>query len=631
MSKYVCACNIHSGEIRKMASMLLLVFLFTISVRAVEMYPPNWWTGMKYNQIQLMFYAPEDSDFSKENIVIDYPGINVLKKNVFENGKYIILDLKINETARPGIVKINFLNSKQKPLQWELKERRKGNGTQFAQGVTSSDFIYLLMPDRFSNGDYTNDRIPGMRDQSLNRSDTVYQRHGGDLQGVINHLDYLQSLGVTALWMTPVIENDMPNRTEHGYAFTNHYRMDPRLGGEKAYLALSDSLHARGMKLIQDAVYNHLGLYHFLVQDGPDKDWLHQFPEYTQTNYREQLHFDLYAAPSQRKVLTDGWFTREMPDFNQENPFVANFLIQHAIWCVEEFGVDGWRIDTYIYNNLEFMNRCNQALMDEYPHITMFGETWVHGTANQAYFAQNIFDLPFKSNLQGVTDFQTLFYGILPALNEKPGWVEGVNKLYTTLSNDFLYTDPMRNVNMLDNHDLSRIFSVLDEDVDKMKIALAWLMTCRGIPQMYYGTEVLMAGTTYPNDGFVRHDFPGGWKDDKKNAFTGEGLSDKEKEMQEYVRKLGEFRLHSSALKTGKMMQYIPKDGVYTYFRYDYNQTIMCIMNPETESKTISMNDYPDMKKDFLSAKNILTGEVIPLEKLNSIPAKTMFVLELMK
>ena len=611
--------------------LLLIASFSTISVRAVEMYPPNWWAGMKYNQIQLMFYAPEDSNFSKENIVIDYPGINVLKKNVFENGKYIILDLKINETARPGIVKINFLNSKQKPLQWELKERRKGNGALFAKGVTSSDFIYLLMPDRFSNGDYTNDRIPGMRDQALNRSDSVYQRHGGDLQGVINHLDYLQSLGVTALWMTPVIENDMPNRTEHGYAFTNHYRIDPRLGGEKAYLALSDSLHARGMKLIQDAVYNHLGLYHFLVQDGPDKDWLHQFPEYTQTNYREQLHFDPYAASSQREVLTDGWFTREMPDFNQENPFVANFLIQHAIWCVEEFGVDGWRIDTYIYNNLEFMNRCNQALTDEYPNITMFGETWVHGTANQAYFAQNVFDLPFKSNLQGVTDFQTLFYGILPALNEKLGWVEGVNKLYTTLSNDFLYTNPMRNVNMLDNHDLSRIFSVLGEDVDKMKMALAWLMTCRGIPQMYYGTEVLMAGTTYPNDGFVRKDFPGGWKGDKKNAFTGEGLSDKEKEMQEYVRKLGEFRLHSSALKTGKMMQYIPKDGVYTYFRYDDNQTIVCIMNPETESKTISMNDYPDMKKDFVSAKNILTGEIIPLEKLNSIPAKTMYIFELAK
>ncbi|MCL2651412.1 MAG: glycoside hydrolase family 13 protein [Candidatus Azobacteroides sp.] len=610
--------------------LILAVSLLSISVRAVEMYPPNWWTGMKYNQIQLMFYAPENADFSKENIVINYPGIDVLKKNTFENGKYIILDLKINETARPGMVNINFLNSKQKPLQWELKERRKGNGTQFAKGVVSSDFIYLLMPDRFSNGDYSNDRVPGMKDQSLNR-DSIYDRHGGDLQGVINHLDYLQSLGITALWMTPVIENDMPNRTEHGYAFTNHYRIDPRLGGEKAYLALSDSLHARGMKLIQDAVYNHVGLYHFLVQDGPDKDWLHQFPEYTQTNYRDQLYFDPYVAPSQKRILTDGWFTKEMPDLNHENPFVANFLIQHAIWCVEKFGLDGWRIDTYIYNNLEFMNRCNQALTDEYPNITMFGETWVHGTANQAYFAQNVFDTPFKSNLQGVTDFQTLLYGILPALNEKQGWTEGVYRLYTTLSNDFLYKNPMRNVIMLDNHDLSRIFSTVGEDVDKVKIALGWLMTCRGIPQMYYGTEILMAGVTYPHDGFVRKDFPGGWEGDKKNAFTGEGLSDKEKEMQEYVRTLGNFRLHSSALKTGKMMQYVPKDGLYAYFRYDENQTIACIMNPESENKPLSFGNYPEMKKDFVSVRNIITGEVIPLEKLNNIPPKTMYIFELTK
>ena len=611
--------------------LFLSVVLFSclsIIAQAVEVYPTNWWIGMKYNQIQLMLYASENENFSKQDVVINYPGVELLKKNTFENGKYIILDLKINASVKPGIVKINFPGSKQKALDWELKERRKGNGTEFAQGLTSSDFIYLLMPDRFSNGDISNDKIPGMRDQTLNR-DSIYDRHGGDLQGVINHLDYLQSLGITALWMTPVLENDMPYRTEHGYAFTNHYKIEPRIGGPKAYSELSDALHKRGMKLIQDAVYNHLGLYHFIVQDGPDKDWLHQFPEYTQTNYRDQLYFDNYVAPSQKKVLTDGWFTTQMPDLNQENPFVANYLIQHAIWCVEEFGVDAWRIDTYIYNNLEFMNRCNLALTDEYPNMTLFGETWVHGTANQAYFAQNIFDLPFKSNLHGVTDFQTLLYGILPALNENQGWVEGVNRLYTTLSNDFLYKDATRNVIMLDNHDLSRVFSCVDEDLDKVKIALAWLMTCRGIPQMYYGTEILMAGVTHPHDGNVRLDFPGGWKGDAKNAFTGEGLSNEEKDMLEYVKKLGQFRLRSSALKTGKMMQYVPKDGVYTYFRYDDNQSIMCIMNPEKEERKISFDNYPDMQKNYVSAKNIITGEIIPLEQLTIIPAKTILVLEL--
>ncbi len=617
---------------KKLFFFLILLFIKSIVVKSqtVEVYPANWWVDMKCNQIQLMLYAPENKEFNSMNVEINYPGIKLIKKNTFENKKYIILDLKIEKKAKPGIVKIEFPKTNQPPLQWELKSRRTGNGTSFAQGVTSSDFIYLLMPDRFSNGDYSNDKIPGMKDQSLNR-DSIFERHGGDLQGITNHLDYLQGLGVTALWMTPVLENDMENRTEHGYAFTNHYKIEPRLGGENAYLALSDALHARGMKLIQDAVYNHLGLFHFLVEDAPDDNWLHRFPVYTQTNYRDQLWFDPYVSPYQKKILTDGWFTTHMPDFNQENPFVANYLIQHAIWCVEKFGVDGWRIDTYIYNNLEFMNRCNQALVDEYPNITMFGETWVHGTANQAYFAENVFDLPFKSNLQGVTDFQTAFYGIHSALNENLGWTEGVNRLYSTLSNDFLYKNPMRNVIMLDNHDLSRIFSVLQENRDKLKMALGWLMTCRGIPQMYYGTEIQMKGVTHPYDGYVRLDFPGGWKEDMKNAFTGEGLTGDEKQILDYVRKLGNYRKKTSAIKTGKMMQYVPQNGVYTYFRYNENQVVMCVMNPSKETKPLSMNDYPEFSdKGFTRVLNIVTNEIIPVNNLGNIPPWSILILELM-
>src|ERR1700722_8558189 len=342
--------------------------------------------------------------------------------------------------------------------------RREGNGTVYAQGVTSADFIYFLMPDRFSNGDPSNDRVPGLRDQSLNR-DSIYLRHGGDMQGIIDHLDYLQSLGVTTLWMTPVLENDMPNRTEHGYAFTDHYTIEPRLGGAALYKRLADSLHRRGMKLIQDAVYNHVGLYHFLVQDLPEKSWLHQWPKYTQTNYRDQPLIDPHSSDIDKKITSDGWFTRQMPDLNQDNPDLAEFLIEHAIWCVETFGVDGWSIDTYIYNSLDFMNRCNKALIDEYPHITMFGETWVHGTANQAYFVRNLLNIPFKSNLPGATDFQCLFSGIQGAIKDTSDGGSGVSEMYNTLSNDFLYEDPMRNVIFLDNHDMTRFFSEIGEDV----------------------------------------------------------------------------------------------------------------------------------------------------------------------
>jgi glycosidase len=483
------------------------------------------------------------------------------------------------------------------------------------------------MPDRFSNGDTSNDRIPGMKDQSLNR-DSIFLRHGGDLQGIINHLDYLKDLGVTTLWMTPVIENDMPNRTEHGYAFTDHYTIERRLGGAVMYKKLSDELHQRGMKLIQDAVYNHVGLYHLLVQDPPSKDWLHQWPRFTQTSYKDQPLMDPYASATDKKITSDGWFTTHMPDLNQGNPFVANFLIQHAIWCVETFGVDGWRIDTYIYNDLAFMNRCNKALTDEYPHITLFGETWVHGTANQAYFAENNINTSFKSNLQGATDFQCNFYGIVPALTQNFGWTEGVNKLYTTLSNDFLYKDPMRNVIFLDNHDMSRFFSQVGEDLAKQKMGIEWLLTCRGIPQLYYGTEVLMKGISNP-DGWVRLDFPGGWAGDKKNAFTGEGLSPDEKNVQALVKTLANFRKRSSAIKTGKMMQYVPQDGLYVYFRYDAAQTVMCAMNTSDKEQDLDFSKYAERTNGFSSATDIISGTVYPVNTATKIPSKSMWVLEL--
>jgi glycosidase len=613
--------------------LMIAFFSFSFShftyAQSIEVYPTNWWVGMKWNKVQLLIRS-NDSNFYKNKISINYPGVSITSTHNFENGKYVAVNINIAATAKPGSVNIQFANAtKTYAVLWQLKQRREGNGTKFAQGITSSDFIYLLMPDRFSNGDTTNDRVAGMLDQSLNR-DSIYTRHGGDLQGVINHLDYLQSLGVTTLWMTPVLENDMPKRTEHGYAFTDHYKIEPRFGGAEMYKKLSDEVHKRGMKLIQDAVYNHIGSYNFIVKDGPAKDWLHQWPTYTQTNYKDQTVFDPYGAPSEKKILTDGWFTKEMPDLNQSNPYVANFLIQHAIWCVEEFGVDGWRIDTYIYNDLAFMNNCNKALVDEYPHITMFGETWVHGTANQAYFADNNINTTFKSNLQGPTDFQCLFYGIIPALNDKFGWTDGVNKLYETLSNDFLYKNPMRNCIFLDNHDLSRIFSVVGEDINKDKMGFEWLLTSRGIPEMYYGDEVLMKGFSNP-DGLVRSDFPGGWKNDSMNAFTGKNLDSAQTAMQSFIKTLGNFRKNSSAIKTGKMMQYLPVDGLYVYFRYDENETVMCVMNTNDKEMKIDFNKYAERTTGFSTAKNIVDNSVLKTSEHTSIPAKTMWILELKK
>jgi len=610
-----------------LSTLACIITVSFLSAQSVQTFPSNWWVGMKHNKVQVIFRG-EDSSMTANTITVNYPGVTVSNSHKFENKKYICADITIAADAKPGVIPFILSNGKKKTtVNWTIKARRDGNGTAFAQGVTSSDFIYLLLPDRFSNGDPSNDKVAGMRDQTLNR-DSIYHRHGGDFKGIINHLDYLKNLGVTTLWMTPVLENDQPNRTEHGYAFTNHYTIEPRFGGATMYKNLSDELHKRGMKLIQDAVYNHVGSKHIFFMDPPSYDWFHRWDKYTNTTFKDQVIFDPYASKKDKKQLSDGWFTTEMPDVNQSNPYVATFLIQHAIWSVEEFGVDGWRIDTYLYNDLPFMNHCNEELIKEYPHITMFGETWVHGTPSQSYLAANNYNIPFKSNLIGVTDFQTLFYGITPAINDKFGWTDGVNRLYTTLSNDFLYKNPMNNVIFLDNHDISRFYSTVGEDVNKLEMGLAWMFTCRGIPELYYGDEVLMKGFTNP-DGWVRLDFPGGWEGDKKNAFTGQGLTDTEKIVQNYVMTFANFRKNSSAIKTGKMMQYVPVDGLYIYFRYDNNQTVMCVMNTDEKEKTINFADYSERTDGFTKAKNIVDGT--EMKSGFTIPAKKMWVFELGK
>ncbi|WP_233577973.1 glycoside hydrolase family 13 protein [Hanamia caeni] len=602
---------------------LLSCFLFSnlfAQNNSFQCYPTNWWTGMKWNHVQIMIYGKGIGNAT--GYMINYPGVTLKKSHRVDNINYEFLDIVIAPSTKPGILKIHV---KQKDssfvINFPIKKRRPGNGNSFAQGVTSKDFIYLIMPDRFSNGDTTNDRIAGMRDQSLNR-DTVFMRHGGDLKGIENHLDYLKSLGVTALWLNPVIENDMPERTEHGYAFTNHYKIDRRLGGEKAYHSLVNAAHAKNMKIIQDAVYNHIGSYHFTVLDPPMKTWLHQWPDYTNTSYKDQVLFDPYASDKEKKIMQDGWFVPSMPDLNQGNPFVANFLIQHALWTVEEFGIDGWRIDTYIYNDLDFMNRCNKALMDEYPKITMFGETWVHGVLNQSYFVQNNFNIPYKSNLQAATDFQTL-WGITDAMTKDFGWTEGVNKLYTTLAQDFVYKDPMRNVIFLDNHDLSRFYSVVDTNMLKYKAALAWLFTCRGIPQIYYGDEIGMQGFTTPNDGHVRLDFPGGWASDGSDKFTEAGRTVNEQKIWIYISTLTNFRKNSSAITTGKMMQFAPVKGEYVFFRYDSKQTIMTILNTSKENVNISIKNYSERTNGFSKMKNIITGEISLLEDFSMSPMES--------
>jgi glycosidase len=586
---------------------------------------------MKYNKVQLMMYNPTGLP---KAVSASYPGVKILKQTQPENSHYLFVDIEIGAATRPGTV--NFKTADGKTIPYVLKSRVKGNGVSRVKGVGSEDLVYLIMPDRFVNGDPSNDQFADLEDKTADRSNP-FARHGGDMQGVQSKLDYLKDLGVTTVWMTPVNENDMPRMVEggrwsmsgyHGYWITSHYEMDKRHGGNEAYRKLADAAHAKGMKIVQDAVYNHVGERHHTVLDMPMKAWLNQWPAYTGSNHREEVFYDPYASALDKKVMVGGWFVPHLPDLNLSNPMVAKFVIQYSIWATEEFGIDGWRVDTYKYCDEKFLNDINTALEKEFPSITVFGEAWTQNATGGAYFAQNNITAPFRHNLQGITDFP-LNGAILDAVNQPFGWNEGVNRLYTTLSQDVLYKNPLRNCIFLDNHDMNRAFSVVGENLAKYKMALGLMLTLRGIPQLYYGNEIGMKNFKNPTDAEVRHDFPGGWPGDTVNKFTSTGRSALENEIFDYVRTLAKYRQGSPALTKGKTMQFIPQNGVYVFFRYTDRQTVMCVLNSNDQESSLGLSRYQERTNGFSRARNVITGAEVTLGESMAVPAKSFTILEL--
>ncbi|RTQ49629.1 alpha-amylase [Hymenobacter gummosus] len=599
--------------------------------------PTNWWVGMKHHDVQLLVYGPQAGTLTYS---INYPGVKLVKANTVENPNYVFLDLSISPTAKPGQVKLVGKKGAQTVTRsWELRAR---DNAAKGQGVTQADLVYLAMPDRFVNGDPSNDKFADMADPNADRANPFY-RHGGDLQGAAQRIGYFKDLGVTAVWFTPVIENDQPLTDEggnmrsayHGYGFTDHYNVDRRLGGNAAYKTFVQQAHAQGLKVVQDAVYNHVGINHWTVKDLPMKSWLHQWPSYTNTSYRQQSVTDPHAAAIDRKVLLDGWFVPFLPDLNQQNPYVANFLIQHALWSVENFGVDAWRIDTYMYNDQPFMNRCNAALLAEYPRIHIFGESAVSNVVDQAYYVRNKVNFPFKSNQPGGLDF-VLEGGMLAGLKEVggkdvTGWDNGAHRVHQALAQDGLYEDPTKLVTFLDNHDHNRFLSEMGEDVAKYKIGLTWLLTTRGIPSMYYGTEILMKNFKNPSDAEVRRDFPGGFPGDKEDKFTAAGRTQAENDAFNFVRTLAQYRRTHPTLHAGKLMQYIPENGLYAYFRYDNAGTVMVATNTTDKAAALPTARFAERMSGYTKARNVLTGETLADLKTLQLPAKTAMVLELMK
>ena len=607
-----------------MGARLLFCFLFMMNLvyaqeSSLKVYPPNWWVGFEQDTLQLMVRGEQ---VGTTEVGLVHPTVKLISTEYVANPDYLFINLLILPNSEPGTAKIK-LHGKDasKTINYELKAREKDPMAH--RGVRSEDLIYLIFPDRFANGDESNDVDKTKVDPRIDR-DSMFVRHGGDIAGISQHLDYVKELGATALWINPLLENDQPLECYHGYAATDHYLIDSRFGSNQEYYDLVEKCHESNLKVLIDVVFNHVGDHHWLFTDLPDSTWFNWWDGYQRTSYRAPTLLDPYASEIDRKIMSDGWFVRHMPDLNQRNPLLAKFLIQNSIWWVEASGVDGFRIDTYAYSDQDFMRNWAKAISREYPELTYFGETWVHGATIQSFFTQkNGVRGNFDSHLPGVTDFQA-YYAINEALTKEQGWTEGVARLYYTLAKDGIYENPMANVVFLDNHDLSRYFSMVGEDLAKWKMGITWLMTTRGIPMLYYGTEILMKNFADP-DGKVRDDFPGGWKDDPSNKFKKEGRTDQENEAFDHVKKLGQFRKNSEALKSGKLIQFVPEEGVYVYFRTSGDECLMIVLNTSSKPQQIELKRFDELllKRrgciELISSEKHYLGSTVELAPYSSV------------
>lgn len=570
--------------------------------------PPHWWVNFEYSDVELLIKGKN----LPAKVEVRGEGVSIVEVIQPENKNYLRLVLRIAQVAKPQ--KIQILMGKTQ-VYYELKSRNYGNKT--LMGLHPNDFIYLITPDRFANGNPANDVVKGMAEDSINRKQP-YARHGGDIAGIASKLDYIEDLGVTALWINPLLENNQPQASYHGYAITDHYKTDPRFGTNEDFKALVNNMHSRGMKMVMDVIYNHWGDRHYLHQDLPDYNMVNWWNEFTKTNYRSSVLHDPYASPREKTQFTDGWFDHHMPDLNQRNPLVANYLIQNSIWWIEEFGIDAFRIDTYTYPDQEFMSELARRILKEYPNFFMFGETWVHVIQEQNFFLGNNKNrLPFNSNLQSVTDFQW-YFALEKGILEPTDWASGMSRMYYVLSGDYLYTKPQYLVTFLDNHDLARWYGHVGEDMNKFKIGIALLFTSRGIPQLYYGTEILMKETN--GHGEIREDFPGGWPSDKLDKFQANGRTEVENEAFNYIKKLANYRQQSAALTTGELTQFTPKNGLYIFLRHAKNgEKVLVVVNNA---------DVPVMLDDSLAnewmpagtlVRNIENEAVIEISQINMV------------
>lgn len=589
--------------------------------------PPNWWIGMQYNEVELMVYGQDIASYS---VSLDtYEGVTLKQIKQVPNKNYLFIDLKIDERALPGNLTLRFTKNETEPVIHSYPLLKRDPESKNVAGFNTSDAIYLITPDRFVNGDTGNDTVDGLKE----KADRTFKggRHGGDVQGIVNSLDYIKDLGFTAIWINPILENDMQTYSYHGYSTTDFYKVDPRYGSNESFKSLCKEASDKGMKVIMDMIANHCGLDHWWMQDLPSEDWINQWPEYTETNHKKTVILDPYASKIDYKQFFDGWFVPSMPDLNQRNESMAKYLIQNTLWWIEYSGISGIRMDTYPYPDMYFMSDWTKAVMDEYPNFNIVGEEWVTRPTIVSYWQKGKENKNgYTSYLKSLMDFP-LQNALVTSLNKEKTWASSWTDLYETLGQDYLYPDPNNLVVFPDNHDMSRIYTQLNEDFDKYKLALTYIATVRGIPQIYYGTEILMKNPGTEDHGIIRSDFPGGWKNDKTNAFTGKGLSAKEKEAQEFVKKLMNWRKNSTLVHHGKLMHFAPKnqDEIYVMFRYNDKEKIMVVLNKNTKDMELDLKPYKEILGDRLTGKDILSGKEFTAAIKISVKAMGSLIIEI--
>ena len=598
----------------------------TVTPNVTRIDPTNWFADMQDPTLQLMVYG---KDIKFADVTTDYPNVKIDSLVRLDSPNYLLVYLNL-KGAKPGEINLTFSNKngKKTTKKFQLKVREMAGADR--KGFDISDVLYMLMPDRFANGNPKNDVIKGMEDQLCNRNEPSL-RHGGDLEGLRQHLDYFTDLGVTALWLTPVLENDRPadggkHSTYHGYATTDYYRVDPRFGTNEEYKALVDECHKKGLKVVMDMIFNHCGDYHpwakhtridengKTIKDYPSKNWFNS-PNYgLQTSYKLTPVLDPYASKVDMKETVDGWFVPSMPDLNQRNPHVIKYLIQNSIWWIETVGIDGIRMDTYPYADRQAMADWMKVLNKEYPNFNTVGETWVTEPAYTAAWQKDSKLSDINSNLKTVMDF-AFFDRLSQAKNEETDdWWKGLNRIYNSLCYDYLYTDPSSVMAFIENHDTDRYLGN-GKDSTALKQAYALLLTMKRIPQLYYGTEILMNGTKTETDGNVRQDFPGGFPGDKVNKFTREGRTKAENAMFDWTSHLLHWRQNNDVIINGSQTQFIPQHGVYVLARQHNGKTVLTILNGKKADNQVDVARYAEVIGSHTTATDVLTGATVDLTK----------------